>query len=170
MKEAVAKGYHKLLAYKDEYEVARLLLTTEEKVRGEFDGEPKLTYHLAPPILSKAGPDGRPAKREFGPWLTRLLRMLARMKWLRGTPLDPFGHSAERRMERALIRQFEADMKSLPELKGDRMEAAVALAELPLSIRGFGPVKAANSVKAEKRREELLAVLGGQHKLCQAAE
>ncbi len=170
MKEAVAKGYHKLLAYKDEYEVARLLLTTEEKVRGEFDGEPKLTYHLAPPILSKAGPDGRPAKREFGPWLTRLLRMLTRMKWLRGTPLDPFGHSAERRMERALIRQFEADMKSLPELKGDRMEAAVALAELPLSIRGFGPVKAANSVKAEKRREELLAVLGGQHKLCQAAE
>ena len=170
LKEAVAKGYHKLLAYKDEYEVARLLLQTEDKVRGEFDGEPKLTYHLAPPTLSKIGADGRSAKREFGSWLVRFLRVLVRMKWLRGTPLDPFGYSAERRMERELIRQFETDMAALPELTGDRIEAAVALAELPLSIRGFGPVKAGNAAKAAKRREELLAILHAQPEIVQAAE
>ncbi|MDJ0627228.1 MAG: indolepyruvate ferredoxin oxidoreductase family protein [Rhodobacter sp.] len=159
MKAAVAEGYHKLLAYKDEYEVARLLLQTGEKARTEFDGDLKLTYHLAPPILSKTGPDGRPAKREFGPGAVRLFGLLARLKWLRGTPFDPFGRTAERRMERALIRQFEADMSALPEMSGDKLEAAVALAALPLQIRGFGPVKAENEAKAAKRREELLAVL-----------
>jgi len=99
-----------------------------------------------------------------------LFRLLARMKWLRGTPLDPFGRSAERRMERALIRQFEADMASLPELTDDRMAAAVALAELPLSVRGFGPVKAANAAKAAKRRDELLATLRAAPAFGQAAE
>ena len=170
MKEAVAKGYHKLLAYKDEYEVARLLLQTEAKVRDEFDGDPKLTYHLAPPTLTKAGSDGRPAKREFGPWAVRLFRMLARMKRLRGTPLDPFGYSAERRMERALIRQYEADMADLPQLSDGRMEAAIALAELPLSIRGFGPVKEDSVAKAAKRREELLIALNAETRLDHAAE
>ncbi|MCY4166930.1 MAG: indolepyruvate ferredoxin oxidoreductase family protein [Rhodobacter sp.] len=170
LREAVAKGYHRLLAYKDEYEVARLLLQTEERVRGEFDGEPRLTYHLAPPLLSRTGPNGRPAKREFGPWVVRLLRVLVRFRWLRGTPLDPFGHSAERRAERALIRQFETDMAALPELTGDRMEAAVALAELPLGIKGFGPVKAANMATAAKRRDELLTALHVRSELGQAAE
>ena len=97
------------MAYKDEYEVARLLLSTQEKAAAEFDGDFKMTFHLAPPLLSREGADGRPQKREFGSWMLRPMRLLAKMKVLRGTPLDIFGYTAERRMERALIRQYEAD-------------------------------------------------------------
>jgi indolepyruvate ferredoxin oxidoreductase len=86
LREAVAKGYHKLLAYKDEYEVARLLLDTRAKAEAEFEGDLKLTYHLAPPLLSRQGPDGRPAKRAFGGFIERLYPILARMKGLRGRP------------------------------------------------------------------------------------
>ncbi|SFR51302.1 indolepyruvate ferredoxin oxidoreductase family protein [Litoreibacter janthinus] len=157
LKEAVAKGYHKLLSYKDEYEVARLHLETEAKAREAFDGDLKLTYHLAPPILSKMGANGRPIKREYGPWMVRAFRILAKMKGLRGTPFDPFGYSAERKTERALIKQYEADLPKI--LAASNREAAIALAELPLQIRGFGPVKDANEKKAAKRREELLAAL-----------
>ncbi|MDX5381463.1 MAG: indolepyruvate ferredoxin oxidoreductase family protein, partial [Rhodobacterales bacterium] len=172
LKEAVAKGYHKLLAYKDEYEVARLLLTSQEKAAEQFDGDFRMTFHLAPPIISKTGPDGRPMKRTFGPWMARPLRVLKSLKVLRGTPLDIFGRTEERRMERALIKQYEADMAEvLAKVTSDRMDAAVALAELPLSIRGFGPVKQANEVKAAKRREELLAAFRDPGKgLSQAAE
>jgi indolepyruvate ferredoxin oxidoreductase len=160
VQEAVAKGYHKLLAYKDEYEVARLHLSTEAKARAEFDGDFTMKFHLAPPMISKQGPDGRPLKKEYGPSMMRNFRILARLKALRGTPLDPFGRTAERRMERALITQFEADMKAvLPKLDAGTRDAVVALAELPLQIRGFGPVKHANEAKAAKRREELLSVI-----------
>ncbi|MEL6452460.1 MAG: indolepyruvate ferredoxin oxidoreductase family protein [Pseudomonadota bacterium] len=172
VQEAVAKGYHKLLAYKDEYEVARLHLETEAKARAQFDGDFKMTFHLAPPMLTKTGPDGRPVKKEYGASMLRAFGLLARLKGLRGTPLDPFGRTAERRMERALIKQYEADMKEvLPLLNADTQEAIVALAVLPLDIRGFGPVKEANEAKAAKRREELLAVIrGGGTGLAQAAE
>ena len=172
LKEAVALGYHKLLAYKDEYEVARLLLTSQTKAEEEFDGDFKMTFHLAPPILSKTGTDGRPVKREFGAWMLRPLRMLARVKSLRGTPLDIFGYSAERKMERALIRQYEKDMKAiLPKVAPETLEIVTALAALPLDIRGFGPVKAANELKAAKRREELLtAFSAGGAPLAKAAE
>ena len=160
LKEAVAKGYHKLLAYKDEYEVARLLKETRAKAEAEFDGDFKMKYHLAPPIMTKEGADGRPKKREFGPWVERFFPVLARFKWMRGTPVDIFGRSAERRMERALIAQYQSDMAEvLPRYDEKTREAVIALAELPLTIRGFGPVKAANAAKAEKRREELLAVI-----------
>ncbi|TMV56905.1 indolepyruvate ferredoxin oxidoreductase family protein, partial [Thioclava sp. BHET1] len=91
LKEAVALGYHKLLAYKDEYEVARLHLESEAKARAEFEGDFRISYLLAPPILSKTGPDGRPVKRRFGPGMIRGFRWLARAKWLRGTAFDPFG-------------------------------------------------------------------------------
>lgn len=158
LKQAVAKGYHKLLAYKDEYEVARLLLQSRNKAAGEFDGDLKISFHLAPPILGGTGPDGRPKKREFGEWMLGPLKLLARLKGLRGTPLDLFGYSAERRMERALIRQYEKDMKDvLPKVTPQTRDIAVALAALPLEIRGFGPVKMASEAKAAKRREELLA-------------
>ncbi|TMV08805.1 indolepyruvate ferredoxin oxidoreductase family protein [Ruegeria sediminis] len=160
LKEAVAKGYHKLLAYKDEYEVARLLLKNRDKVAAEFDGDPKMTLHLAPPILGGKDPDGRPKKREFGEWMLGPLKLLSRMKALRGTPLDIFGYSADRRMERALVRQYEKDMREvLPKLNSQTRDAIVALAQLPLDIKGFGPVKNANEAKAAKRREELLAVI-----------
>ncbi|SFG30735.1 indolepyruvate ferredoxin oxidoreductase family protein [Sulfitobacter dubius] len=160
VKAAVALGYHKLLSYKDEYEVARLLITSRDKARAEFDGDFKMTFHMAPPLISKMGPNGRPQKREFGQWLEGPLRVMAKFKGLRGTPLDPFGYTAERKMERALIKQYEADMAEvLPKLTDQTRDAIVALAELPLQIRGFGPVKQANEAKAAKRREELLAVI-----------
>ncbi|MBY6055922.1 indolepyruvate ferredoxin oxidoreductase family protein [Leisingera daeponensis] len=172
LKEAVAKGYHKLLAYKDEYEVARLLLESRAKAEAEFEGDLKLSYHLAPPMLSGTDPDGRPKKRKFGAGIERGFRLLARLKSLRGTPLDVFGYTEERRMERALIKQYEADMKEwLPQAAPENMEPLLALAELPLQIRGFGPVKLANEQKAAKRREELLAALRqGGTPLKQAAE
>ncbi|MBC7146974.1 MAG: indolepyruvate ferredoxin oxidoreductase family protein [Thioclava marina] len=158
LREAVAKGYHKLLAYKDEYEVARLHLETAEKARAEFEGDFEMHFHLAPPILSKEGPDGRPKKREFGPGMERNFRLLAKLKGLRGTPFDIFGYSDERKMERALIRQYEADMAEvLPKVTPETLEIARELAELPLSVRGFGPVKAQAEQMAAKRREELLA-------------
>ncbi|RLJ59987.1 indolepyruvate ferredoxin oxidoreductase [Litoreibacter meonggei] len=160
LKEAVAKGYHKLLSYKDEYEVARLHLDTEAKARDAFDGDLKLTYHLAPPIFSKMGANGRPVKKEYGAWMQRGFRVLAKMKALRATPFDPFGYSDERKMERALIKQYEADLPKI--LAATNRDAAIALAELPLQIRGYGPVKEANEAKAAKRREELLASLNAK--------
>jgi indolepyruvate ferredoxin oxidoreductase len=172
LRGAVAEGYHKLLAYKDEYEVARLLLSSREKARAEFEGDFRMSFNLAPPMISKMGPDGRPMKRQFGPWLERPLRVVARMKGLRGTPLDVFGYTAERRMERALIAQYEADLRDvLPKLDDNTRDAVMALALLPLQIRGFGPVKEENAVKAAKRREELLGVIrAGGAPLARAAE
>jgi indolepyruvate ferredoxin oxidoreductase len=169
---AVVSGYHKLLSYKDEYEVARLLLDTRSKARAEFDGDFKMTFNLAPPILSKMEPNGRPVKREFGAWLERPLRLLAKLKVLRGTPFDVFGYTAERKMERALITQYETDMKAVLRVLNDQnRDAIVALAELPLQIRGFGPVKLKNEGVAAKRREELLiAIRMGAETLSKAAE
>ena len=169
---AALTGYHKLLSYKDEYEVARLLLDTRSKARAEFDGDFKMTFNLAPPILSKMGPNGRPVKREFGAWLERPLRLLAKLKVLRGTPFDVFGYTAERKMERALITQYETDMKTVLKVLNDQnRDAIVALAELPLQIRGFGPVKLKNEGVAAKRREELLiAIRMGAETLNKAAE
>ncbi|MFC4214175.1 indolepyruvate ferredoxin oxidoreductase family protein [Pseudophaeobacter arcticus] len=160
LKEAVAKGYHKLLAYKDEYEVARLLLSSHEKLAAEFEGDLKVSYNLAPPIFGGKMVNGRPQKRKFGPGMTRWLRLLAKMKPLRNTPLDVFGYTAERKMERALIKQYERDMKEwLPKANANTLEPLIALAELPLQIRGFGPVKLESETKAAKRREELLIAL-----------
>ena len=169
---AVAEGYHKLLTYKDEYETARLLLDTERQAQEVFDGDLKFTYHLAPPIMGAKGPNGRPKKREFGGWMRRGFRLLAAMKPLRGTPFDPFRYAAERKMERALITQYEADMgEVLGNLRPENREPALALATLPLQIRGFGPVKEANAAKAAKRREELLdAFRNPEEGLKQAAE
>jgi indolepyruvate ferredoxin oxidoreductase len=172
LRAAVSEGYHKLLSYKDEYEVARLLLSSREKAQAEFEGDFKMSFNLAPPLMSKMGPNGRPMKREFGPWLERPMRVLARLKALRGTPLDVFGYTAERKMERALIKQYEADMRDVaPKLDADTRDAIVALAALPLQIRVFGPVKQASEAKAAKRREELLGVIRtGGAPLAKAAE
>ncbi|MGC9417735.1 MAG: indolepyruvate ferredoxin oxidoreductase family protein [Rhodovulum sp.] len=158
LKEAIAKGYHKLLAYKDECEVARLHLKTANKVRAEFTGELEISYLLAPPFLGGQGPDGRPAKRRFGRGMETGFRVLAAMRRLRGTPFDPFGWQSERRGERAAIRIYEADMREVfADLTPERLETAVALAELPLTIRGFGPVKEKAARAAAARREELLS-------------
>ncbi|WP_272007258.1 indolepyruvate ferredoxin oxidoreductase family protein [Roseovarius sp. ZX-A-9] len=160
VREAVALGYHKLLSYKDEYEVARLLLSSRDKAKAEFEGDFNMRFHLAPPFMAKMGSDGRPQKREFGPWMERPMRLLAKLRKLRGTPLDVFGYTKERKMERALIKQYEADMaEALPKLTDETRDLIVALAELPLQIRGFGPVKAKNEAKAAKSREALLSAI-----------
>ena len=157
LQEPVALGYHKLLAYKDEYEVARLHLDTLSKAQAEFDGALRPTFHLAPPFLGAGGKD-RPRKRAFGPWILPMFRLLARMKHLRGTIWDPFGRTEERRTERALIAQYEADMAEiLPRVTPATEAIARELAELPLTIRGFGPVKAASVETAATRRAALLA-------------
>ena len=154
MREAVALGYHKLLSYKDEYEVARLLLDTRKQAEAAFEGDLKLTHHLAPPLLSRWGADGRPKKFAMPRLSEKLFPLLARMKRLRGTKWDVFGRTEERRMERALIVEYEHDMKNF--LGHDLDEAAIELAQLPMEVRGFGPVKMANAVRAAKRREVLL--------------
>jgi len=109
-------------------------------------------------VVSKMGANGRPMKREFGAMFAKAMPWLAKMKGLRGTPFDPFGYTSERKMERALIAQYEADMAMLLQ-NGAKGPLAVELARLPLEIRGFGPVKDANARKAAKRREEILAGL-----------
>ncbi|MCT4553712.1 MAG: indolepyruvate ferredoxin oxidoreductase family protein [Pelagimonas sp.] len=172
LRAAVAHGYHKLLSYKDEYEVARLHLQTMDKARDQFDGDFIPKFHLAPPMLSKIGPDGRPVKKTYGAGMLRGFRLLARLKGLRGTPFDPFGRTAERKMERALIRQYEADMRAwLPKADEVDRDALIALARLPDEIRGFGPVKEEAVAKAEKTRETLIATLrDGPQTMAQAAE
>ncbi|WP_271946938.1 indolepyruvate ferredoxin oxidoreductase family protein [Ruegeria faecimaris] len=172
IRDAVAKGYHKLLSYKDEYEVARLLLSSREKAAAEFDGEFKMTFHLAPPLLGGKGPDGRPRKRSFGEWMLKPLKFMSRLKALRGTPLDIFGYSVERRMERALIKQYERDLREItPLISIQTKDAVIALAKLPLDIKGFGPVLKANEASAAKRREELLTTIrNGGPELQAAAE
>jgi len=143
--EAVADSYHRVLAYKDEYEVARLY--REPAFRAaldqQFAGATKLQFHLAPSIMAKRNPrTGEPQKRAFGPWIMTVFTALAPFKVLRGTPLDPFGASEERRAERALIGQYEADVAEiLAALSPATLETAVLLARVPDSIRGFGHVK-----------------------------
>ena len=157
LRVAVALGYHKLLSYKDEYEVARLHLTTVEKAKEAFDNVDQVRFHLAPPMLGGMDANGRPKKREFGPWMLRSFAILSRLKALRGTPFDLFGYTVERRMERGLIKQFENDFRSLAaSVNEENMDLLVELALLPLSIRGFGPVKQENKEKAQKRRAEIL--------------
>ena len=160
IKEALAIGYHKALAYKDEYEVARLHRETRKKAEAVFEGDFKLKYHLAPPIFAKDGPNGRPLKREFKAWIGSAMSLLSRFKMLRGSAFDPFGSTDERKMERALIVQYERDIELLlPLVRDDTKAAFIELAMLPTTIRGFGPIKLANATKAEKRREVLLATL-----------
>ncbi|SCY60177.1 indolepyruvate ferredoxin oxidoreductase family protein [Paracoccus tibetensis] len=159
LRESVARGYYKLLAYKDEYEVARLHQMTRDAIAEKWEGDVELTLHLAPPVMGGGlDAEGRPKKREFGPWMLRAFRVLAKLKGLRGTPLDPFGYTAERRMERQMIRDFEADMAEiLPNVTDATMPVAIELAELPLSVRGYGPVKHKAAEQAALRRAELLA-------------
>jgi len=172
LREPVARAYHKLLAYKDEYEVARLHLESAAKARAAFDGDLRLSFHLAPPVLGGALVDGRPKKREFGAWIVPAFRLLAALKPLRGTIFDPFGRTTDRRAERAAIAQYEADMADVLPLLSPATEPAIrALAELPLSVRGFGPVRAAAAEKAATQRAALLAeVRAGGAPAAQAAE
>jgi indolepyruvate ferredoxin oxidoreductase len=157
---AVAKNYAKLLAYKDEYEVARLYANGAfaERLAAQFEGDPKLKVHLAPPLWAQRDSQtGHLKKRAYGGWVLAAFRGLARLKFLRGTALDPFGRQVERVEERTLIADYEALIARLAaELNAANHAAAVALAALPEAIRGFGHVKAASIEAARKRQAELL--------------
>jgi indolepyruvate ferredoxin oxidoreductase len=159
--EAVARYYAKLLAYKDEYEVARLYTDGRfaQKLAQVFDGDVRLVFHLAPPLLAKPDPvTGVPKKMKFGPWVLSVFRMLAPLKRLRGTALDPFGRSEERRTERALIEEYEHAVNVLLDhLSRENHALAVEIASLPEHIRGFGHVKAKSVTEARNKRHELLA-------------
>ncbi|MEO9331353.1 indolepyruvate ferredoxin oxidoreductase family protein [Pseudomonas guguanensis] len=163
LSKAVARYYFKLLAYKDEYEVARLYsdATFRKQLEAQFEGDYRLQFHLAPSWLSK--PDaatGEPRKRSFGPWMLKAFGVLARFKFLRGSVLDPFGHSAERRLERELIEEYEANVAYLlAELNAGNYRTAVALAEIPEQIRGYGHVKEAALAKAREQATQLKARL-----------
>ena len=162
--EAAARYYFKLLAIKDEYEVARLHVQSGflERVSQQFEGDYKLVFNLAPPWLSKRDPaTGEPKKREFGAWIVPVFRVLAKLRFLRGTAFDVFGYSAERRADRSLITQYEENIKttlSVLEVTNDAAHhaAAVALASLPEQIRGYGHVRAKSIEPVRKRERELL--------------
>jgi indolepyruvate ferredoxin oxidoreductase len=171
---AVAKNYAKLLAYKDEYEVARLHADPafRERIAALFEGDYKLHFHLAPPALSHPDPaTGRIKKKQFGPWMMTAFGLLARLKWLRGTALDPFGRSADRKLERQLIADYEALMETvIGGLSPENHAAAVTLASLPEQMRGYGHVKEANVESARKRQDELLATFRSPPTTRRAAE
>ena len=158
--EAVARGYFKLLAYKDEYEVARLHASPEFRRRLEatFEGDFTLEFHLAPPLFARRDPaTGEPRKSRYGPWMMRAFAVLARFKGLRGTMFDPFGYTEERRTERRLIERYEEVVSSLlGDLDHANHAVAIEIASLPERIRGFGHVKARSIEEAEGREAELL--------------
>jgi indolepyruvate ferredoxin oxidoreductase len=156
---AVAINYAKLLAYKDEYEVARLFTDPSFKAGLDetFEGKTTLAFHLAPPLLSRIDPNtGRPKKIEFGSRILSLFRVLASLKRLRGTPLDIFGYSAERRRERALIHTYEDGLDLIvAKLNADNYPCTIALASLPDMVRGFGPVKMKAIERFEREWQKL---------------
>ena len=157
---AVARYFAKLMAYKDEYEVARLHSDPVfmEKLKAQFEGDFKLAFNLAPPLLSRRDPvNGQLRKREFGGWMMGAFRLLARFKGLRGTALDIFGYSTERRMERQLIVDYESMITELPpQLSAENYRTAVQLAELPEHIRDYGHVKERHVEAVKVSRDELL--------------
>jgi indolepyruvate ferredoxin oxidoreductase len=159
--EAVARYYAKLLAYKDEYEVARLHSDGEmrRKIEGMFEGDYQVVYHLAPPLLARTDPlTGEPKKMRFGAWMGAAFKVLAALKGLRGTALDVFGYTDERRTERALIREYEETLETLlAGLSPQNQATAVAIASLPEEIRGYGHIKQKSVAAARKKREDLLA-------------
>jgi len=157
---AVARNLAKLMAYKDEYEVARLHSDPAfmDRIRAQFDGNVTLRFNLAPPLFAKRDPaNGHLQKREYGPWVMGAFRMLAALKRLRGTALDPFGRTAERRMERQLIDDYVNMLRKISgELMAANYDIATQVAGLPEIVSGFGHVKERNVGLMAKRRDELL--------------
>jgi indolepyruvate ferredoxin oxidoreductase len=157
--EAVAKGLFRLMAYKDEYEVARLHAETgfREQVATQFEGDFRIHYHLAPPIMARRNDKGELVKRKFGPSTFLLFRLLAKLKGLRGSALDVFGYTAERRTERALVDEYRATVLELLErLQPANHALAVEIAQLPEKIRGYGHVKEHNLAAVRPRWQQLM--------------
>ncbi len=164
--DAVARNYFKLLAYKDEYEVARLFVDPafRSTLEQNFEGDYRLNFHVTLPWSRGERPGEEPKKIRFGPWLLPAMQVLARLKFLRGTAFDPFGWMAERRQERQLIADYEATIESLlPNLDRQRLATAIEIAALPDLIRGYGPVKQRAIAQFRARHAELLARLGKEN-------
>ncbi|MTI73814.1 MAG: indolepyruvate ferredoxin oxidoreductase family protein [Stenotrophomonas sp.] len=158
--EAVARYFFKLMAYKDEYEVARLYTRGDflKRVAQQFEGDYQVRFHLAPPLLAKRDEHGRLQKKEYGPWMFRAFGLLAKLKFLRGGRFDVFGHTAERRGERQLIADYEQTLHELlGSLDARRLALAVEIASIPEHIRGYGHVKEAHLHEAKAREAALLA-------------
>ncbi|MEM1201292.1 MAG: indolepyruvate ferredoxin oxidoreductase family protein, partial [Pseudomonadota bacterium] len=158
---AVARYYFKLMAYKDEYEVARLYTDGgfADQVKAQFKGDYTLKLHLAPPLFSRTDPEtGHLVKKEYGPWILTAFEWLAKFKGLRGTALDIFGYTAERRQERQLIKDYEALVaRVLGKLSIANLDLAAEIAAIPEHIRGYGHVKERHVEEAKARETELLA-------------
>jgi indolepyruvate ferredoxin oxidoreductase len=158
--ETVARYLFKLMAYKDEYEVARLYTSGDfqRRLQQQFEGDYQLRFHLAPPLFAKKDEQGRLQKKEYGPWMFKAFGLLAKLKFLRGGAFDVFGRTAERRMERKLIGDYEATVQLLLDgLDDGRLALAVEIASIPEHIRGFGHVKEAHVESAKAREAALLA-------------
>jgi indolepyruvate ferredoxin oxidoreductase len=172
--EAVARYAFKLMAYKDEYEVARLYTDGEfqRNLNEQFEGSYKLAFHLAPPLFAPSDPKtGELKKQMFGPWVFTAFKLLARLKGLRGTPLDVFGYTDERRTERKLIAAYETTIDEVLErLTPETHALAVDIAGVPEGIRGFGHVKERHLKAALARQAELLAMLSNPARRAAAAE
>ncbi|HEX5663870.1 MAG TPA: DUF6537 domain-containing protein, partial [Xanthomonadaceae bacterium] len=169
---AVARYFFKLMAYKDEYEVARLYTSGEfrRRLEQQFDGDYKVHFHLAPPLLAKKNAKGELIKREYGPWVFTAFRLLARLRGLRGTMLDVFGYTAERKSERQLIAQYQATIDGLLDrLDGENVGLAAEIASIPEQIRGYGHVKEAHLHKARAREAQLLAQWSARNRPVAAA-
>lgn len=162
---AVATQLYRLMAYKDEYEVARLHSLPEWRARieGGFTGTRRVEVHMAPPLLAKRDPrTGLPRKRAFGPWMLRAMGLLRHGKALRGTTLDPFGRTEERRTERALPAEYRAGIERLLHRLTPATHARICdWAEAAAGIKGFGHIKARNLEAARRRMAEIEAGLTG---------
>ena len=159
LSRAVARYAFKLMAYKDEYEVARLYTSGdfEKKIRETFEGDFKIHFHLAPPLLAKKDAEGNLRKAEYGPWVFKAFRVLARLKGLRGGPLDIFGYTAERRMERQLVSRYFSQVDELLRgLDSANHALAVDIASIPEHIRGYGHIKERFHAEAMQRQDALL--------------
>ncbi len=174
LSHAVARYYFKLLAYKDEYEVARLHASGDlrKQIERQFEDGYRIEFNLAPPLFARKDPvTGEPRKMRFGSWMLHVFRLLAAMRGLRGTAFDPFGRTEERRRERALIVQYEGDVEEiLADFAPETCAAAVALASVPEHIRGYGHVKLRHLEAAEKQRDAHLEALRnpGKHTIAAA--
>jgi indolepyruvate ferredoxin oxidoreductase len=163
LSEAVARYAFKLMAYKDEYEVARLYTSGEfqRRIEQQFDGDYKIHFHLAPPLLAKKNAQGQLIKQEFGPWVFKAFKLLAKLRGLRGGTFDIFGYTEERKMERQLIADYFATVERLlATLDAGNAGLAAEIASIPEHIRGYGHVKEAHLDKAKAREAELLGKFG----------
>lgn len=174
LSEAVARNLFKLMSYKDEYEVARLYAegSFSAKIAQQFEGDYQLHFHLAPPLLAKTNDKGEGVKQRFGPWTLNVFKLLARLKGLRGSAFDMFGRTQERRQERAWIERYQAMLQEICQAlfsgpgktRVERYQTALALAEIPQDIRGFGHVKTRNQVRAMEKWQVLITQFQGSLK------